>query len=131
VDGVQLVDDDGLHGMVKRCGTTYLTNGAHSAYIAGFQAGGGVGMEFTYAGPDTAGKEVFVRAGRLPPLTILARSFHGVGTQILAASRRRQALRNRSLQVPSGDPAAHPSPTMPMLWGWESTRGRREVAAGG
>jgi hypothetical protein len=54
IAGPLKVDDDGLHGMVKRCTSIYLENGAHSVYLVGFQAGGGVGMEVTYFGADTA-----------------------------------------------------------------------------
>ena len=45
VDGRLLVDDDGLHGMVERCGSLDLSAAAHGIYLVGFQAGGGVGME--------------------------------------------------------------------------------------
>ena len=63
MDGPLLVDDDGLHGMAKRCGAIYLVDGPHSLYLVGFQAGGGVGMEMTYSGADTGGKEIFVQSG--------------------------------------------------------------------
>jgi hypothetical protein len=63
LDGPLLVDDDGLHGMVERCGSQQLAAGAHSLYIAGFQAGGGVGMQLRYSGPDTAGRKLFVMPG--------------------------------------------------------------------
>ena len=61
-----LVDDEGLHGMVKRCGTKTLTAGAHVVYVEGFQAGGGVGMNVRYSGPDTGGKEMLLRSGMVP-----------------------------------------------------------------
>ena len=61
-----LVDDEGLHGMVKRCGTKTLTAGAHAVYVEGFQAGGGVGMNVRYSGPDTGGKEMLLRSGMVP-----------------------------------------------------------------
>ena len=50
-----LVDDEGLHGMVKKCGTKTLAAGDHVVYVEGFQAGGGVGMTVRYSGPDTGG----------------------------------------------------------------------------
>ena len=37
VDGKQLVNNEGLHGMVERCGTLSLTAGSHNVYIRGFQ----------------------------------------------------------------------------------------------
>ena len=61
-----LVDDEGLHGMVKRCGTKTLAPGAHVVYVEGFQAGGGVGMNVRYSGPDTGGKEMLLRSGMVP-----------------------------------------------------------------
>jgi hypothetical protein len=63
VDGPLLVDDEGLHGMVEKCGQKLLTPGSHTVYIEGFQAGGGVGMEAKYSGPDTGGKMIFMRSG--------------------------------------------------------------------
>ena len=66
VNGQLLVDDDGIHGMVERCGTSILSASKHVLYIAGFQAGGGVGMELRYSGPDTGGSKVFVLPGGVP-----------------------------------------------------------------
>ena len=66
VDGLLLVEDDGLHGMVEKCSVTTLLSGTHIVYLEGFQAGGGVGMELTYTGPDTGGSKVFMRSGIRP-----------------------------------------------------------------
>ena len=63
LDGSLLVEDDGLHGMVKKCGTKTVAAGDHVVYVEGFQAGGGVGMVLTYSGPDTKGKEILLRSG--------------------------------------------------------------------
>lgn len=63
VDGPLLVNDEGLHGMVEKCGQKFLTSGSHTVYIEGFQGGGGVGMEAKYSGPDTGGKMTFMRSG--------------------------------------------------------------------
>ncbi len=63
LDGTLLANDDGLHGMVQRCGQRQLSSGPHVVYIEGFQAGGGVGMEAKYAGPDTGGQMIFMRSG--------------------------------------------------------------------
>ncbi len=66
LDGPMLVDDEGLHGMVKKCGTKTLTAGDHVVYVEGFQAGGGVGMIVRYSGPDTGDKEMLLRSGVVP-----------------------------------------------------------------
>ncbi len=66
VNGALVVDDEGLHGMVEKCGQRVLTSGSHTVYIEGFQAGGGVGMEAKYSGPDTGGKVIFMRSGVVP-----------------------------------------------------------------
>ena len=63
VDGPLLVDNEGLHGMVERCGAKDLSAGSHIVYIEGFQAGGGVGMIATYSGPDTGGEKVLIKSG--------------------------------------------------------------------
>ena len=63
VDGLLLVDDDGLHPMVEKCSVRTLLPGPHIVYLEGFQAGGGVGMELTYTGPDTGGSKVFMKSG--------------------------------------------------------------------
>lgn len=66
IDGTLLVDDDGLHGMLERCATRFMTAGLHSVYVTGFQAWGGVGMEIRYSGPDTGGSMTFMRVSPLP-----------------------------------------------------------------
>ncbi len=63
-----MADNEGLHGMVERCGSRQLSSGNHVVYLEGFQAGGGVGMELRYAGPDTGGQKAFVRSGALPAM---------------------------------------------------------------
>lgn len=52
--------------MVEKCGQKFLTAGQHTVYIEGFQAGGGVGMEAKYSGPDTGGKMTYMRSGVIP-----------------------------------------------------------------
>ncbi len=66
MDGSLLVNNGGLHGMVEKCGQILLKQGSHVIYIEGFQAGGGVGMEAKYSGPDTGGKMLFLRSGIVP-----------------------------------------------------------------
>ena len=62
LDGTILVNNDGLHGMVRQCGKRYMTAGEHPIYVEGFQSGGGVGLVATYSGPDTKGF-VLMRSG--------------------------------------------------------------------
>ena len=61
--------------MVEKCGQTLLKQGSHVIYIEGFQAGGGVGMEAKYSGPDTRGKTLFLRSGIVPNLAAQPRPY--------------------------------------------------------
>jgi hypothetical protein len=58
-----LVNNDGLHGMVRRCGNKEMSTGDHTVYIKGFQAGGGMGLVVEYNGPDTGGQTVLLKSG--------------------------------------------------------------------
>jgi hypothetical protein len=49
--------------MVEKCGKRSLSSGVHVVYVEGFQAGGGVGMEIKYSGPDTQGSKVIMQSG--------------------------------------------------------------------
>ena len=70
-----LINDEGLHGMVEKCDTRTLSAGNHIVYVEGFQAGGGVGMELQYSGPDTGGQKVFMRSGGSPITATKAGSY--------------------------------------------------------
>ena len=61
-----IVDLNGLHGVFEKCSKVDLTAGSHSAYIEGFQAGGGAAMTVNYAGPDTDDEKIFMMSGRVP-----------------------------------------------------------------
>jgi hypothetical protein len=65
VDGVLLVENEGLHGMVEKCQQKMLSVGLHVVYIEGFQAGGGVGMVAKYMGPDTDNEKTYMMSGRV------------------------------------------------------------------
>ncbi len=52
--------------MVEKCGSRSLQSGVHIVYVEGFQAGGGVGMEIKYSGPDTRGAKVIMQSGVAP-----------------------------------------------------------------
>ncbi|MBX3322266.1 MAG: hypothetical protein KF757_04675 [Phycisphaeraceae bacterium] len=51
IDGVQVVDNDGLHGMQERWGTVPLQPGLHEIRVEFFEAGGGAGLIVEYGGP--------------------------------------------------------------------------------
>ena len=58
VDGTQVVNDDGPHGMQTATGTIDLAPGEHAVTIDYVQAGGGAGVIAQYAGADTGGAMV-------------------------------------------------------------------------
>jgi hypothetical protein len=60
LDGEDLVDNGGLHGMAKKCGDAQLDEGDHKVRVTFFQNGGGAGLQVVYSGPDTDGKEVLM-----------------------------------------------------------------------
>lgn len=93
LDGPLLVDNEGLHGMVERCGSRDLTSGSHVVYIEGFQAGGGVGMVARYSGPDTGGAKVLMKSGQVGT----ARGF-----RIVAADGRSWKAAGNTLRLKSG-----------------------------
>ncbi len=76
LDGQLLVDNEGLHGMVEKCGAKQISSGQHIVYIEGFQAGGGVGMEMKYSGPDTGGAKIFMRSGTVSSSTDASSQFY-------------------------------------------------------
>src|SRR5262249_6550638 len=48
VDGAQVVDNNGSHGMQDRQGTVHLTPGFHAIKIATFEGGGGAGLQASW-----------------------------------------------------------------------------------
>ena len=76
VDEHMLVENEGLHGMVEKCGLTTLLPGTHSIYVEGWQAAGGVGMELTYTGPDTGGSKIFMRSGAISSVDAVASQYY-------------------------------------------------------
>ncbi|MEO1371713.1 MAG: nucleotide pyrophosphatase, partial [Planctomycetota bacterium] len=58
VDGVQIVDNDGLHGMQERSGTIQVDQiGPRGVRVEFFERGGGAGIIVRWEGPGT-GKSV-------------------------------------------------------------------------
>ena len=52
IDGKQLIDNDGLHGMSEKNAALNLTAGAHPIVATYFDNGGGDGLEVSWSGPD-------------------------------------------------------------------------------
>ena len=51
IDGVEIVDNDGIHGTQERSGTVTLDAGVHPITVLFFQGGGGLSLSASYAGP--------------------------------------------------------------------------------
>ena len=52
IDDAQVVDNDGLHGMVEQSGTVSLSAGMHSIEVAFFEQAGGENLTVSYQGPS-------------------------------------------------------------------------------
>ena len=52
IDGTQIVNNDGLHGMTEASGNITLSAGSHTVEVTMFDAGGGEGLEVRYQGPS-------------------------------------------------------------------------------
>jgi len=53
IDGILVVDNDGLHGTATETGSTTLSPGEHSVVIVFFENTGGDNLSATISGPDT------------------------------------------------------------------------------
>ena len=51
--GKMIINNDGLHGDVRRCSSQVMSKGKAEVAVTGFQHGGGITMIATYRGPDT------------------------------------------------------------------------------
>lgn len=60
INGRDAVLNGGWHGMVERRGEVQLSAGSHPVELDFYQGGGGGGMIWSYAGPDTANRKVVV-----------------------------------------------------------------------
>ena len=67
----EVVNNDGLHGMVEKSGTIALKAGLHAITVSFFEQGGGEGLEVRYAGPNL-GKQLVPDAAlfRLSPVVV-------------------------------------------------------------
>jgi putative heme-binding domain-containing protein len=51
IDDNEVVDNDGLHGMLEKSGSTTLHAGPHRIVVTFFENGGGEGLEVSWSGP--------------------------------------------------------------------------------
>ena len=58
LDGEQLIDNDGLHGMVEKSGSAELQPGLHEIIVTYFDNGGGDGLGFDWSGPGISRQPV-------------------------------------------------------------------------
>ena len=58
IDGAELVNNDGEHGVIEKAGTIRLSPGKHSLRIQFFQRGGGDSIELKYEGPGIPKQKV-------------------------------------------------------------------------
>jgi Tfp pilus assembly protein PilX len=58
VDGTEVVDNDGQHGMTERSGSIVLTAGTYSFMVRAFENGGGFGIIARWAGPGVSKEEI-------------------------------------------------------------------------
>jgi len=58
IDGDEVVDNDGIHGVRERSGYVALTAGKHPIELAFFQGRGGVGLSLFWGGPGFEKREV-------------------------------------------------------------------------
>ncbi len=58
VDGVEIVNNDGMHGMRECSGNVTLSSGYHAIKVRFFENSGGEGLEVSYQGPGFAKKKI-------------------------------------------------------------------------
>ena len=63
VDGVAVIDNDGLHGTQTRSVSLNLEAGAHDIEVRYFENGGSQTLQLAWAGPDTGGVMEVIRGG--------------------------------------------------------------------
>lgn len=62
LDNYLVVDNDGLHGALRRCASRVMDKGSYPVEVEGFQRGGGVYQTVTYRGPDTGNARLLMRS---------------------------------------------------------------------
>lgn len=58
IGGTKVVDNDGLHGNVKKSGNIYLEVGAHPITVKYFERSGGNNLQVYYAGPGISEQQI-------------------------------------------------------------------------
>jgi hypothetical protein len=58
IDGIQVVDNDGLHGTQERSGSRTLTSGLHDIRVLFFENGGGESLTVQYQGPSISKQNI-------------------------------------------------------------------------
>lgn len=108
INDEQLIDNDGLHGMVEKSGTVQLAAGLHPIVVTYFDNGGGDGLSMSWSGPGLKKQEipasVLVSAAEqtvqdLGIAAIMDIPGHEAGkTTLLASLLKERASVNTSLQ---------------------------------
>jgi len=57
LDGREIINNDGLHGMSEKSGSVKLAPGAHRIVVTYFDNGGGDGLALSWSGPGIKGKQ--------------------------------------------------------------------------
>jgi Ca2+-binding RTX toxin-like protein len=91
VDGVAVLDNDGLHGTRTRSVTLDLDEGAHEVEVRYFENGGRQTLQMTWSGPDTGGATELVDGasfynGALPDSLSVSEDTPGAVVATLAVS---------------------------------------------
>lgn len=58
IDGKQIIDNDGLHGVVEKSATVSLDAGSHKIELIYFERGGGAVVDLDWSGPGFARKQM-------------------------------------------------------------------------
>jgi polygalacturonase len=58
VDNIEIVNNDGAHGVTEKSGSVYLKKGIHLVEVRYFQSGGGTGLKVSWSGPGFEKREM-------------------------------------------------------------------------
>jgi len=82
LNGAQVVDNPGWHGMRRKEGKEVLEAGKHEFWAEMFEGGGGAGMKVYYSGPDTGNSRIVIpQTAYAPP----ASAAGGAGGMVIVA----------------------------------------------
>ena len=65
IDGVEIINHDGVHGYTSANGSTSLTAGEHLVEIIYFENNGGEQLGMTISGPDTGGSPIAIESANV------------------------------------------------------------------